>query len=206
MNTLRVLLIEENPGQSQRVASVLSEANYNVVPADGLEEASEALFGQNFDAVLFGSPVPAAALAEFTATLRAIESAQRGAARTPVLSFSPPITESYSTPGSDPGIDEYLPMQFEAAALAAAVNRLSRAATQPSGTGVGSLAELPVFEPEKFQAQVCHDRDLMIEIIDLFLIERASEVGEMRDAFAGGDYDRLCRVAHTIKGSLGSLH
>src|SRR5581483_5726380 len=148
MNTLRVLLIEENPGQSQRIASVLSDASYSVVPADGLEEASEALFGQNFDAVLFGSPVPAAALAEFTATLRAIESAQRGAARTPVLSFSVPVADgSY-----DAGIDEYLPAQFEAPALAAAVNRLSRAATQASATGAGFTAELPIFEPEKFQA------------------------------------------------------
>ena len=51
-----------------------------------------------------------------------------------------------------------------------------------------------------------HDHELEIEIINLFLDEYVGQVAEMQEAWAGGDWPLLSRVAHTIKGSLGSLH
>jgi HPt (histidine-containing phosphotransfer) domain-containing protein len=69
-----------------------------------------------------------------------------------------------------------------------------------------SSAELPIFEPEEFCAQIANDCDLIVEIIDVFLVEQRQQMTEMRQALASGDYERLARVAHTMKGSLGSLH
>ena len=46
----------------------------------------------------------------------------------------------------------------------------------------------------------------MVEIIDLFLDERKRQEPEMRDALLAKKFDQLSRAAHTIKGSLGSLH
>jgi HPt (histidine-containing phosphotransfer) domain-containing protein len=65
---------------------------------------------------------------------------------------------------------------------------------------------LPILEPEKFEEQVGNDNELMVEIIDLFLEERKGQVLEMQKCVAGSDWDCLSKIAHTIKGSLASLH
>ena len=63
-----------------------------------------------------------------------------------------------------------------------------------------------MLETEKFEEQVGYDNELMVEIIDLFLEERKGQVSGMEDCVANGDWDSLSKIAHTIKGSLGSLH
>ncbi len=207
MDTLRVLLVDSDSEQSQRIASLLSEGNHTVLPAGGLEEASEALFVQRFDAVLLGSPVRADELSEFKATLRKLEKAQPAPVKIPVLSFSSEAFDvSRLSRSSDPEIDGYLPEHFQAAALTDAVNRLSLAVAHSTERTKLDAPDLPVFEPEQFQAQVCHDSELLVEIIDLFLTESVDQIAEMRQAVASADYERLCRLAHTLKGSLGSLH
>lgn len=203
MNTLRVLLVDEDPDRAERISSMLDRLNHNVLAANGLAEASEALLVQKFDAVLLAHPVSPESLTEFTATLRTLDRAQTGGFRTPLLAFSPPVSGGGSSEISDAAVDEYLPEHFDPVVLAAAVRRFSKGTTYPSGA---AEIELPIFEPEKFAAQVCHDRDLLVEIIDLFLIERVNEMAEMHTALTAGDYGRLCRTAHSIKGSLSSLH
>ena len=36
--------------------------------------------------------------------------------------------------------------------------------------------------------------------------EYGTQVGEMQDCLATGNFDSLAKVAHTLKGSLGTLH
>jgi len=105
------------------------------------------------------------------------------------------------------GIDGYLSERFEAQALIAAVNSLAQVACAPKDLRDGSLpVNLQIFDPEKFKAQVADDRELLIEIIDLFLSEQLIQIAEMEGALANEDYEHLYAIAHTIKGSLGSLH
>lgn len=208
MGALRILLVEKNPAESERITSLLESANHDVLSATGFEDASEALLVQKFDAVLLGSLGAADGVAAFTATLRALENSQRNSGRTAILSFSPQFTpeSGSSLPGGVP-IDGYLPRDFEPATFSEAMTTLARALAHPRElTQPGTSSELPVFEPEEFQAQVAHDRELLVEIIDLFLADRPDQINEMRTALAAGDYNRLSRAAHTIKGSLGSLH
>jgi HPt (histidine-containing phosphotransfer) domain-containing protein/CheY-like chemotaxis protein len=188
VSTLRVLLIEENPEELERISSELAHANHAVLPAAGFEEASEALSIQKFDVVLVGSLAQTNETANFAQRLRALEGNTSNSLKTPVLSIS---GNTITT-------------------VADLVSRVSEAAAlHPRGeaddTGL-HRAELCVFEPEEFRAQVADDPDLLVEIINLFLLERGEQTAEMRTALASGDYQRLARVAHTIKGSLGSLH
>ncbi len=201
MSSLRVLLIEKNVQEAERIASVLTEANHAVIPTNGFPEAAEALQVQRFDAVLVGSSSDG--IAAFTNKLRQLEKKQRSTARTAVLSCAPD-ERGASTP-AELGIDGFLPKEFEAATFSEAVSTLGRA-VRSTPDGSGGISDLPVLEPEEFRAQVAHDDELLIEIIDLFLAERPEQVNEMRSALAASDYPRLGRGAHTIKGSLGSIH
>jgi CheY-like chemotaxis protein/HPt (histidine-containing phosphotransfer) domain-containing protein len=208
LNSLRVLLVDGDARKSQIISGRLAGANHTVLPASGLEEASDALCNQKFDAVLLGSPLPADGVADFTGKLRTLEMTQRLSSRTPILSISADLRDECAwQPSEDVGIDGYLSERFEAKALMAAVASLARMVCAPKDPEGRSISpNLPIFEPEKFKAQVAYDRNLLIEIIDLFLSEQLIQIAEMHQALVNRDYDRLYLTAHTIKGSLASLH
>jgi HPt (histidine-containing phosphotransfer) domain-containing protein/CheY-like chemotaxis protein len=208
LNTLRVLLVDGDARQSQLISSRLASANHTVLPARGLEEAAEALCNQKFDAVLLASPLPADGLAGFTEKLRALEMNQHMSSRTAILSVSPDLFDGSAwQPSQETGIDGYLSEAFEPEALMNLVTSLAKAVCGPKENGEDPVsANLPIFDPEKFKAQVAYDRDLLIEIIDLFLSEQLVQIAEMQEALANRHYERLYLVAHTIKGSLASLH
>ena len=182
---LRLLLVENDPQEAERISSALVNANHTVLPATNFQEASEALDIQRFDAVVLGRALHDQEMGEFTSKLRALERSQRASAHTPVVS---------------------LPEPFEPAALTTTVSNLLRAVGGNTQTVAVDGLDLPVLEPEGFLDQVAYDRDLLVEIIDLFFAERERQIPDMETALATGEYDRLQKVAHTIKGSLGSLH
>jgi HPt (histidine-containing phosphotransfer) domain-containing protein len=49
------------------------------------------------------------------------------------------------------------------------------------------------------------DLDLLREIVSLFLADYPRRLGELKDAVTRGDSDAVSSVAHSIKGSVGSL-
>ncbi len=209
MSALRVLLIGSEEAESQHILTVLSEANHAVLPVPSFEEASEALLIQKFDAVLITRKAPGGSVADFAAQLRQAEKNGRNVARTPVLSMSPDnLSDGAQRPGGNGPVDAYLPERFEPAAFAQTVENLALAVAQSNeeSSWEGARAELPIFNVAEFREQVAHDSELMVEIIDLFLAERLHDVTEMSEALAAKDLEQLMRAAHTIKGSLGSLH
>jgi HPt (histidine-containing phosphotransfer) domain-containing protein/CheY-like chemotaxis protein len=207
MNQLRVLVIERDPLRMQRITAALGDVQFEVMPAASFSEATEALAVQRFDAILVGSQGDTQAQVEFTKGLRTMERSLGILSKTPVLLCSAAVPNGVWTPTNETWVDAYLPEQFVAATFTDAVMRLAQAvSTKPKTAEQASSADLPIFEPEKFQAQVAYDRDLLVEIVDLFLAERHSQIAEMHAALNSTDFKRLSRVAHTLKGSLGSLY
>jgi HPt (histidine-containing phosphotransfer) domain-containing protein/CheY-like chemotaxis protein len=206
MNKLRVLVVNDDGQKAEHLAQRLESADHSALPAAGLEEAREALFVQKFDAVLLCSQLPADGVAEFAAKLRELERGQRRAVPAPVLSISSHIPNGADWCAGEGAIDGYLAESFQSAVLSEAVTSLAAAIAQASEQSSSVSSELPVLEIEEFRAQVGQDPDLMREIIDLFLLEGPSQVIELRQAMANGDFERAARLAHTIKGSFATLH
>jgi two-component system sensor histidine kinase/response regulator len=209
VDNLRVLLIENDPGESQRISSLLESAQHAVLPLTGLDDAAEALEIQKFDVILLPSGAPDQELKSFTAKLRQLEQNQRSAVRTPILSVSAEVPkEAGWLETHETSINGYLPERFEPAAFAKAVESLAgslRASSLTAQSAAGPHS-LPRFDPAGFQEQMMYDRELAVEIINLFLGECVDQVAEMQEALASGNLPLLSRIAHTIKGSLGSLH
>ena len=205
---MRVLLIENDPGQSQRISSLLESAQHAVLPLTDLDEAAEVLEVQRFDAILLPSGAPDKELKSFTAKLRQLEQNQRSAVRIPILSVSPEVPDDTGwLETHETSIDGYLPERFEPAIFAKAVESLAGSLAQANSMPQSAESQnLPRFDPAGFQEQMMYDRELAVEIINLFLGECVDQVTEMQGALASGDLPLLSRVAHTIKGSLGSLH
>ena len=70
MSKLRVLLVHHDPGESDRISSLLEKAGHSVLALDTMADASEALGLQRFDAVLLPESTPVDQLATFASGLR----------------------------------------------------------------------------------------------------------------------------------------
>ncbi|MBV9761048.1 MAG: Hpt domain-containing protein [Acidobacteriaceae bacterium] len=206
MKTLRVLVVNSDAAEAERITERLSGARHIALPASGLEEASEALSVQKFDAVLLGPRLPSDSVSEFKAKLRSLESRQRGATPAPVLSLAPQLPNGAEWCEGEPDIDGYLLDSFQPATLCQAVTSLAQSILRASKSSPDAPSEAAILDLAGFRAQVSDDNDLMQEIIDLFFAECPSQMAEMSDALEAGDLDRLSKVAHTIKGSFAALH
>lgn len=201
--SLKVLVVEDDPHRAEHISTVLEGADHDVFPLTRFDEAAEALSMQRFDAVMVSATATDADLAEFAAKLRSLENSIKSAGHVAILACAP--AERFSRPQSP--IEAFLPLDFEANLFAAAVSRLATRIAEVDNAALSPLAPtMPIFEASKFEEQMCSDRELMTEIIDLYLSESADQRLQMTAAMAGRHLAELSRVAHTIKGSLGSLH
>lgn len=202
MNSLRFLLVHRNPEQSEQIAALLERANHSVLPTPGFEEAADALTVERFDAVLMESEFGKVGLQEFSAQLRKMEQSQRCGSRVPVIALAGGDTSELGS-----GVDGFIPEPIDPVALTFEVLHLARAVASSTDDSASMEASgMKIIDPEKFREQVGHDSELLVEIIDLFLSERKRQEPEMHEALMSKQFDRLSRLAHTIKGSLGSLH
>ena len=185
-------------GNANPIAERLQDVGHSVTPVDECRGAVQALQFQRYDAVVLGRDVRPGELATLSQQIREIN--RRSSAHTAVLGVS-----SQSVPGESVELDGYLPDQAGAEALSAALTNLSMGA-QIAERWDGTQTELPILRPEELQEQVAYDSELLVELIDLYFEERKRQSAEMRQALEEGNFQRLSRLAHTIKGSLGNLH
>ena len=206
MDILRILVVG-GPGNLGRITSALGEAGHAVIPVDTLADASEALLVQRFEAVLIGSGVPCGDIPSFAAEIKDLNLRSGAESRTAVLSVLSTLVGSDEMPPNGYGIDGFVSETIDADALTLAIARLANAVSaERSNAGVSDGAELPVLDVAELKEQVAYDDELLVELIDLYFSERCRQSGEMKDALADRDFELLSRIAHTIKGSLGSLH
>jgi HPt (histidine-containing phosphotransfer) domain-containing protein/CheY-like chemotaxis protein len=198
-STLRVLIVDGDQAQAGQISLRLSEAEHSVIATSCLDEASEILDLQRFDAVLLGNAIAGERAADFFAKLRALDARQRSPVRTAVLSLATGQEGSGNMPA-----DGYLSPGFEPGMLAEAVARLSRALEKPAKEAPDP-AMYPVFDREKLMSQAGGDEELAAEIVALFLSDYPNQISEMWSALRTEDFERLSYFAHTIKGSLGTL-
>lgn len=208
MRNLKVLLVDADTERLETVSSMLEEAAHTVLPAASLEEADEALFVLKIDVAVFGSVFDQSETEIFVERLRGIENTQKNALRAPVFTTSADVPVPPGWVRRNGGVfDGNLSESFDSEILLMAVQGIGEAeptagADAPNTTSIA----VPLFEPELFRQQVAYDPNLTVEIIDLFMDERQVEMPEMAEALSNGDFERLSRVAHTMKGSLGTLH
>jgi len=201
VDTLRVLIVG-SPGDLERVSAALAQAGHAIVPVEDLIEASEALSMQRFDAVLLGAGVPEDKIPAFASKIKDLDRRAGTETKTAVLSVALETAALESKPVA--GTDGSVPETIDPDALTLAIARLATAVgTDRANPG---QQEFPVLDVGQLKEQVGFDDELLVELIDLFLSERLRQSVEMKEALAAGDCERLSRIAHTIKGSLGSLH
>lgn len=187
--TSKVLLIEEDPVRAQQIHNALSNCGVETFRTGGAAEAEEALAIRRFDVVLLSS------LVQPPEVLTRIQSAVRRLC---------PSAKFLVWGTCEAGFcDVVVPAHVSERELASELGR----ARQPATPGAGDAANtLPVFDLTGFRQNMGDDRELMREVVGIFFEESAGQMQELSEKLASGDTTRVSRLAHSLKGSLGSLH
>ena len=186
MAFLRLLLVESDPVRAARIAALLSSGNLDVATVATGEEARSALATRQFDVVL-------ASTAKSVESLLLFESPEKNGAVPALVVWGdrPDARDALTVPATVPEQE-----------LAVEILRLYR---ESASRREGSSDALPVFDPIEFRSQMGGDETLIREIVGLFFEDSVSQLQDIRATLDGGDCQTASRLAHSLKGALGSL-
>jgi CheY-like chemotaxis protein/HPt (histidine-containing phosphotransfer) domain-containing protein len=203
------LLAEDNP-VNQRVATrMLEKLGYRVDVAANGREALEAFAGAPYAAVLMDVQMPGVDGYEATTEIRRREGPER---HTPIIAMTANAMEGDREKALRAGMDDYVVKPVDRERLAAVledwVPKEEIAPTANKEDGVTAVAE-ETAEPLD-RAVVEHLRtlggpEMLSELSQMFHEDARSALMDLRRALQDGDAASVERIAHTLKGSSGSM-
>jgi HPt (histidine-containing phosphotransfer) domain-containing protein len=101
------------------------------------------------------------------------------------------------------GMDDYLTKPIRRDQLAAVLARFAGDAAGPPGAGAEEAG--PALDEAALLAHVGGDRDLLSELLGIFLDDGPGQLQALRTAVAGTDPAALMSAAHALSGSLKVL-
>jgi CheY-like chemotaxis protein/HPt (histidine-containing phosphotransfer) domain-containing protein len=212
---LRILLVEDNAVNQMLAVRVLEKQGHAVTVAGngrealtllGIDPPGSPLFaaprpaGAEFDLVLMDVQMPEMDGFEATALIRAHE---RGTGRRlPILALTAHALKGDRERCLAGGMDGYLGKPIQAHELRQAV-----AALVPAGGATGAAAPAPAAAADgvdraRVLAHIGDDRELLRDVIDIFLRESPRLLTAVRTAIAAADAAALHRAAHAVKGAI----
>ncbi len=199
-HSLRVLLAEDNPVNQRLAVRLLEKRGHAVVVARDGREALEAFERERFDAVLMDVQMPEMNGLEATAAIREKE---RATSRyTPIIAMTAHAIKGDRERCLEAGMDGYIAKPIRADELFRVLEGFASESIQSAymRNDKESLDGSAILE------RLGGDKDLLREVVNLFLEKHEKQLREIRDAIDCGDASRLEQAAHTLKGSLGNFH
>jgi CheY-like chemotaxis protein/HPt (histidine-containing phosphotransfer) domain-containing protein len=195
---LRILSAEDTPVNQTLTVRMLEKQGHSVrVVGDG-RAAVEALSQEAFDLVLMDIQMPVMDGLEATAVIRQQEKA-RGT-YTPIIAMTAHAMQADRERCLAAGMDDYIAKPVKAAELSAAIGRLTVDAVRSDAPAVNPPIDLPAA-----LGIVEGDRELLRDLLTLFLEDYPKSIAELHDAISSGDAQRIERLAHNLKGAVGSF-
>ena len=196
----RILLAEDNV-VNQRVASgLLTRRGHHVTVAQDGREALTRLDQETFDLVLMDLQMPVMGGLDATAAIRLGERATGRHVR--IVAMTAHAMNSDRERCLAAGMDGFLSKPIDPAMLFAVVEQ------ERDGDGgiEAVIAGRPVtFAEDALLQRVSGDRELMTDVIRVFLEDLPKRLGAIRNAVTGRDADALRSAAHALKGAAGNL-
>lgn len=196
---LRILLAEDSVVNQQFARRTLEKAGYAVTVAGDGRQALAAWETTPFDLVLMDVEMPEMGGLEATGLIRQKELGSN--ARIPIIAMTAHDAQEDLDRCLAAGMDGYLPKPLQIGALHAVLEKLA----SPTKPIEEAAPVTVVFDQEDALARVDGDRELLAEILQLFLDEAPALLAQIRQAVAGQDAALLERAAHTLKGAAASI-
>jgi PAS domain S-box-containing protein len=201
---LHILLAEDNPFNQKLALGLLGKAGHTVEVVNNGAEAVAALEREAFDLVLMDVQMPEMDGFQATAAVRKSEVAS--GRHMPILAMTAYAMKGDRERCLAAGMDGYVSKPIRARelfdAMTAAVGTARAPATASAGEPLG-----PDGGPDWGVAmeRVGGDRDLLVDLVRLYLQQCPGWVNELRRGLAAGNAAELKRVAHNLKSCLGNF-
>jgi two-component system, sensor histidine kinase and response regulator len=230
--SLRVLLAEDNVVNQRLAVRLLEKLGHSVTVASSGIEALAALERGSFDVVLMDVHMPEMDGLEATAMIREKErrASPAGTVHQPIVALTASAMKGDQERCLEAGMDAYVSKPVRADELVSTIERLislERGAEGDGETGRQRDGETEgrrdrgterrsvegdddqdvpvVLDLSALLGQLEGDRELLREMVDLFLEDSPELLSRIRDAVRRGDAADLERAAHTLKGSVSNF-
>ncbi|HSR50892.1 MAG TPA: response regulator [Acidobacteriota bacterium] len=203
---LKVLLGEDNPVNMKLALRLLEKRGHRVTAVSNGREAVEQFCAGRFDIVLMDIQMPEMDGLEATTAIRRWER-HESSFRTPILALTAYAMKGDRDRCLQAGMDGYVTKPIKPEELFEAMetlteNSASRAASTDDDETPG---DQELFDREQLLERVDHDRELLGEIVELFLEDYPSLLEDIEEAIESQDAYGLERSAHALKGSVGNF-
>jgi two-component system, sensor histidine kinase and response regulator len=219
---LHILLTEDNAVNQKLAVRILEKRGHTVAIAGNGKEALAALDREPFDLILMDVQMPEMDGFEATRVIREREALAHptpdhkppGSLRTPIVAMTAHAMKGDRERCLEAGMDAYVSKPLQTQQLLEVIESLvpthADAETDRPGeaqTDTPGEAEPPepVFDRNAVLARVEGDRELLRELVTLFLDESPGLLSEIQQSIARRDGKALERAAHTLKGSVGNF-
>jgi two-component system, sensor histidine kinase and response regulator len=216
---LHVLVAEDNAVNQRVIVRLLEKMGHIPIIAYNGQEAVDAYESRPFDVVLMDVQMPVMDGLTATKTIRESEARNPGRRRLPIMALTAYAMRGDRERCLAAGMDEYLTKPVKPEELSAALSRLLdvSAPEPPRASGrkeaapkrnaavpvvAGDAAPEAGFDFSAALTYVGGDRELLDELLGIFVEDAPVRMEAIRRAIAGGEATELTREAHTIKGAL----
>jgi CheY-like chemotaxis protein len=200
--SLHVLLAEDNLVNQRLAVRLLEKRGHAVTVAGNGREALTALEKQGFDLVLMDVEMPEMGGFEATAAIR--EKEQGTGRHIPIVAMTAHAMKGDRERCLAAGMDGYVSKPIQAHELwqvmEELVSRRLAGETLPTPDPIEA-----VLDRATALKRVGGDRQLLAEIVQLFVSQCPRWLADIRLAVAQGDAILLYRTAHTLKGAVGNF-
>ena len=205
---LRVLVAEDNQVNRQFVTRVLEKRGHSIVAVgDGraaVDAVDKAATGY-FDLVLMDVQMPEVDGLSATVLIRQHE--RSTGAHIPIVAMTAHAMSGDRERCLAAGMDDYVSKPLHPHELVEAVERLVAAPGASTARAQGEQAGPSiVFDADTACSRLGGDRKLLREVIAIFRAQTPALLAAIRKGAKSADADVVKRAAHTLKGSLGTLH
>jgi PAS domain S-box-containing protein len=223
---LRVLLAEDNPVNQRLAVRLMEKWGHSVAVVGNGRKALEAWEREPFDLILMDVQMPEMSGLEATVAIRERETAKRSVHGNVIMK----LPENHPIPLTDPlfgripiiamtahamegdrekclaaGMDQYVTKPIDQKRLFEVVEGFSALRPSSGNVNMNEPNQELSFDPSVALKRVDGDRELLREVVSLFLEDTPRLLAEVRNAIQLGDGKALERSAHTLKGSVGNF-
>ncbi|MBF0126800.1 MAG: response regulator [Magnetococcales bacterium] len=199
----RVLLVEDNPFTQKLMTRLLTQQGYLVTLAQNGQEALERLAIAPFDMILMDLRMP---VLDGFAAIRAIRTheMQDRRPRMPIIAVTALTGEDEKNHALEVGVDGFHAKPVRATILFEEMERLLAAPPPPLSVPSGDDPP-PIVDMERLLKTVDGDRELLLEIVELYFTDAPQKMARIKRAITLGETEEVRDAAHSLKGATGAF-
>ena len=204
-HALRVLIAEDNVVNQHLASRILEKRGHSVTTVANGQEALEALAQGSFDLILMDVQMPE--MDGFEAARLIRERERETGQHIPIVAMTAHAMTGDRERCLEAGMDAYISKPLNAHELLQVVESLAPKSVQGAPAPSSDLQPLKSasFDLDDALARVEGDKELLSQVINVFLEDSPRLMTDIRVSIERGDAETLQRAAHTLKGAVSSL-